>query len=187
MNLGRGCRSYQSSWRIVPPTIDTICNRDHDSSIRIPACAGTRAPNQPFDLSITPDDHGHPRAALDTNDPWICRIRSQHPVESNCQLSCRRHLGYSSWLAVTAMQILSAKFRVIPHRALRRFHQQHPQKTIALLADRVQSLMPARTVLPRDQPQVTRHMFPAPEPLHITILRTKAIDLTAPTPDFVNN
>src|SRR5258708_28974753 len=91
---------------IVPTTIDTVTNCGHDSSIRIPVFAGTRAPNQPFGLSAVADDQRHPRAALDTNDLWIPGIRAQHPVESNRQLPCRRHLGHSFRFPVAAMQIL---------------------------------------------------------------------------------
>jgi hypothetical protein len=42
-------------------------------------------------------------------------------------------------------------------RPSRRFHQQHAQKSVALLADRTQSLMPTRTVFSRNQTQITGH------------------------------
>src|SRR3989475_12868186 len=64
--------------QVVPPTIDTVTNCGHDSSIRIPAFTGTRAPNQHCGLACA--DQRHPRAALDTNDFWIPGIRAQHPV-----------------------------------------------------------------------------------------------------------
>jgi len=68
---------------------------DHDSFIRIPACTGTRAPNQCFGLACA--DQSHPRADLDTNDLWIPCIRAQHPVESNRQFPRCRHFGHSLW------------------------------------------------------------------------------------------
>jgi hypothetical protein len=49
--------------------------------------------------------------------------------------------------------------RSAPHRTLRRLHQQHSQEGVPLLADRSQSLMSTRTVLPRNQPQITGHLL----------------------------
>jgi hypothetical protein len=88
----------------------------HDSSIRIPARAGTRAPNQSFGLARA--DQGHPRAALDTNNLRIPLLRAQHPIEPNRQLSCRRHFRHSLRLAVAAMQILGTKLQIATHHYL---------------------------------------------------------------------
>src|SRR5712692_11960949 len=88
----------------------------------LPVFAGTRAPNQSFGLACLPRqacaDQRHPRAALDTNDLWIRRIRAQHPVESNRQLSCRRHFRHSFRFLVAAMQILVPKSLIVSHRSL---------------------------------------------------------------------
>ncbi len=40
--------------QIVPPTIDTVTNCGHDSSIRTPICIGARAPNQHYGLACLP-------------------------------------------------------------------------------------------------------------------------------------
>jgi hypothetical protein len=54
---------------------------DHDSSMRTSRPArDARAPNQLSGLACA--DQGHPRAALDANDLWICHMGAQHPVES---------------------------------------------------------------------------------------------------------
>ena len=89
------------------------------------------------------------------------RIRAQHPVESNRQLPRRRHLRHSFRFRVAAMQILIPQSRIAAHRYLRRFHQQHPHEPVPLLADRSEPLMSARTVLPRNQPQITGHLLAA--------------------------
>jgi hypothetical protein len=53
---------------------------------------------------------------------------------------------------MTALLIRSPQTLVTTHRTLRRFHQQLPQKPVALLADPAQSLLAARAVLARNQP-----------------------------------
>ena len=94
--------------------------------MRTPVCTGARAPNQSLGL-VACADQRHPRAALDTNDLWIPTIAAQHPVESNCQLPGRGHLGYSLRLPVAAMQILRTHLGIAAHRYLRRLHQQTPR------------------------------------------------------------
>jgi hypothetical protein len=123
----------------------------HDSSIRIPMFIGTRAPNQSFGLACA--IQGRPRAAPDTSDLWIGCVRSLHPVESHDQFPCRRHFGDSSRSLVAAMYVLVAKFRIVAHHTLCRFHQQHAHEAVALLADGTKPLMPTRTVFSRDQPR----------------------------------
>src|ERR1700721_4405280 len=90
-----------------------------------------RAPNQYHGLACA--DQGHPRAALDTGDLWIANVLPQHPVESHCQLPCRRHLGHALGLVVAASLILPAKSFIQPVRSLRRFDQQLAHESIALL------------------------------------------------------
>ena len=104
-----------------------------------PAGLDARAPNQLSGLSAV-DGQGHPRAALDTNDLRIPRLRAQHPVESYGQASRRRHFGDAFRLAVTAVSVLFAKSFIQTNYTLRRFHQQHAQKTIALFGDGSQPL-----------------------------------------------
>src|SRR3984957_6290372 len=65
------------------------------------------------------------------------------------------------------MQILRTHLRIAAHRYLRRFHQQHAHESVSLFADRSQPLMSARTVLPRNQPQITSHLLASLKPLHI--------------------
>jgi hypothetical protein len=69
--------------QVVPPTIDTVTNCGHDSSIRIPAFTGTRAPNQGNGLSALVGDQGHP---LPDNTPHgqncsICALGKIHQSE----------------------------------------------------------------------------------------------------------
>ena len=62
-----------------------------------------------------------------------------------------------------AVLILLAKSLVQPARCLRRLHQQHAHKSVALLADRAQPLFAARTVFARNQPQIAGHLLAALE------------------------
>jgi hypothetical protein len=48
--------SESSSRGIAPSLIDSICNFDHDSSIRTPICTGATAPNQASNLSAVADE-----------------------------------------------------------------------------------------------------------------------------------
>jgi len=58
--------------------------------------------------------------------------------------------------------------RIAAHRHLCGFDQQHSHKPVPLLTDRPQPLMSARTVLPRNQPQITGHLFAARKTRHIS-------------------
>ena len=60
---------------------------------------------------------------------------------------------------MTAVVVLLPQSRIVHHRHLRRFHQQRAQHAIALLADGAQLLPSARTRLPRNQSQITGHLF----------------------------
>jgi hypothetical protein len=69
------CNSYGESaycGSLRQPSIRPNCG--HDSSIRIPALTGTGAPNQSSGLACAAQ--GHPRAAPDASDLWVCRIGS---------------------------------------------------------------------------------------------------------------
>jgi len=59
------------------------------------------------------------------------------------------------------------QFRFMPHRALRRFHQQPAQKGIALLADVSEPLPTTAAGMFRgNQPKITGHCFASLKPLH---------------------
>jgi len=108
-------------------------NIGQDSSIRISNCIGKRALNQFFGVALA--DDRHPQAALDMNNFRIRLLRAQHPVESYSQLSCRCHLRHAFRLVVMSrLQIFPPQLRIAAHRDLRRFHQQHPHKLVAMLA-----------------------------------------------------
>ncbi len=66
-----------------------------------------------------------------------------------------------------AVLILLAKSLVQPARCLRRFHQQHARKPVALLADRAEPLFAARTVFARNQSQIAGHLLAALEPRNL--------------------
>ena len=105
--------------------------------------------------------------ATDANDFWIRLLRAQHPVQSYGQLTRCRHFGHRFRLLMAAMQILFAKAGIKPHRNLRRFHQQHSQHAVALLADRAQLLTSARGMLARNQSQITGHLLATLEAAHL--------------------
>src|SRR5579871_4230289 len=64
------------------------------------------------------------RAALVVNRRRIGCLVAEHPVQSYGQLACRRHLGHSLGLVVTAMLILFAELLVVAACRLRGFDQQ---------------------------------------------------------------
>jgi len=72
---------------------------------------------------------------------------SQHPVEPYRQLARRCYFGHVLRPRVAAVLILTSKLGIAAHCRLRRFHQQHAQKAIALLAGRTQPLMHPRANL----------------------------------------
>jgi putative transposase len=88
---------------------------------------------RPINPSAGLANQGHPRAALDANDLWIRRVGAKHPVESYGQLARRCHLGHRFRLAVAAMQILTAKLRIVTDHDLRGLYQQHAQEAVALI------------------------------------------------------
>ena len=67
------------------------------------ASLDARAPNQLSGLACAVQ--GHPRAALDTNDLRIRRLRAQHPVEPDCQSACRRYLRQEAEFGVGGVVI----------------------------------------------------------------------------------
>src|SRR2546421_11677452 len=83
------------------------------------------------------------------------------------------------------MLILLAKLGIVPNRHLGGFHQQHAQKAVALFADSTQPLLSARTILARDQPQITGDLLTPLKPACIPDVRTKANDVIGPTPGCV--
>src|SRR5207249_7467397 len=56
-----------------------------------------------------------------------------------------------------------AKPGIVAHRSLCRFHQQHAQEAIALLADRTQPLPSATRVLARNQSQIAGYLLRSEE------------------------
>src|ERR1700676_1283275 len=147
----------------APPSISSASYRDHDSLLRTPR--RFREAGCPLKRSASTCDHGMTRAALHASDGTL-RVQlcvrfifPQHPVHPDCQLACDHDLGWSRMFLRLQPAISAPQLFVEPRSRLRGFHQQRAHHGVALLADRSETLMPARRMLARDQSQVTGHLL----------------------------
>jgi len=65
----------------------------------------------------------------------IVHLQTQHPVQPHCQLSCHGYFRQRTTRPLGQSLIGATHLRLMPHRTLRRFHQQPAQKWTALFAD----------------------------------------------------
>src|ERR1019366_8212574 len=87
------------------------------------------------DLLHTMGISGLSRVRTELSNLLVVPFLAPHPVHTNRQFPRHRHLGDLPSPPHRQVEILTAPFRVAPHRDLRRFHQQESQQRVALLAN----------------------------------------------------
>src|SRR5712692_9733787 len=149
-------------WKLVPPTIYSVSG----TMIR---CSDSRLFGRQGAQSAqrwTVFHQGGPRAALHANQLRVIRRAAQHPVHPHGQLASHGNLRHRGPTAKLQTLIHAFQCGIEARRRVTRFHQQRTHHRIALLADRSQPLLSARTVFLRIQPQITHHLLTAVETLH---------------------
>ena len=92
----------------------------------------------------------------------VVHLQAQHPVQPHRQLPCHGHFRQRTTLPLSQSLIRTTHLWLMPHRTLRRFHEQAAQKRAALFADVPEALLaPAAGMLAGNQPQVAGDLFAA--------------------------
>src|SRR5689334_25104025 len=86
-----------------------------------------------------------------------------HPVQMHRQLPRHRYLGNLASAAHRQVEESTAPLRLASYRDLRRFYQQKPEQSVALLADVPQSPPVATGLLRRHQSHIAGHLLAAVE------------------------
>src|ERR1700677_2481971 len=99
------------------------------------------------------------------DEPRIVDVFAQHPVQPYRQLPRDGHLGQRTASSVRQTLIVAPQLRLMPHRTLRRFHQQPAHKGTPLLADMPQTLLASAGVFAGNQSEVAGHLLAPRESL----------------------